>query len=176
MQEIIRINIFRFLFLILVQTLIISHINLPFNIQIFVYLLCIILLPIETPFWLVIVISFFTGLSIDLSYASLGLHSASCLCMGLCRNIFINNFLKNQAYDTDIKGTPNINTLKKTNFFKYVFTLLISFYICFAFLDVLSFKNFINTIFSALVNTIACFTICISIIYIFQSKKIKPKL
>jgi cell shape-determining protein MreD len=58
-------NIKRFLFLILLQVLVLNHVQWSGYVNPYVYILFIMMLPVETPRWLVILLGLITGLLID---------------------------------------------------------------------------------------------------------------
>jgi rod shape-determining protein MreD len=59
-------SILRFVVLILVQVLILNNIHLGGYINPYLYVLFILLLPIETPKWAVLILAFFLGLGVDI--------------------------------------------------------------------------------------------------------------
>ncbi len=79
----------RFLVLVAVQVLLIDHINLGGYINPPVYVLFILLLPFQTPGWLLLVSAFLLGLSVDIFSNSTGLHAASTVFMAFMRPTII---------------------------------------------------------------------------------------
>lgn len=77
MIEIIPRNIFRFIVLVLIQVLILNNIEFSGYINPFLYVLFILLLPFETPAWLLLVSGFALGLTVDLFMNTPGLHAAA---------------------------------------------------------------------------------------------------
>jgi hypothetical protein len=77
-------NAFRFFFLLLIQGLVLKGIELE-HINIFLYPLFIMLLPLELPHGLVVLAAFMMGLSVDMFYDSFGLHAAALVAVAFAR-------------------------------------------------------------------------------------------
>ena len=78
-------NIWRFIVLVLLQVLIFNNIQLSGFINPYVYVIFIILLPFETPKWLLLVLGFLLGLSIDLFTNTPGFHAFATVLMAFVR-------------------------------------------------------------------------------------------
>ena len=65
MNQILK-NIIRFVVLVFIQVAILNNIQISGFINPYMYVLFILLLPFETPNWILLVLSFFLGLSIDI--------------------------------------------------------------------------------------------------------------
>src|SRR5436190_763645 len=78
----IPINLFRFLLLLLAQILMFSNINFSPYINPYVFPLFILLLPFETPRWLLMLLGLTSGLILDIFLGSTGMHAAVCLLIG----------------------------------------------------------------------------------------------
>ena len=83
------INILRFIVLMAVQILIFSNIKFSPFINPYVYPLFLLLLPFETPRWLLLILGFATGLTLDFFLGSLGMHAAACLLLAFVRPLLI---------------------------------------------------------------------------------------
>src|SRR6476469_11049014 len=95
------INILRFIVLVAIQVFLLKNIvfygvNIPY-----LYILFIILLPFETPNWLLFFLAFLMGLTIDLFNDTLGLHAAACTILAFVRVIFISITVQKDNYDSD---------------------------------------------------------------------------
>lgn len=82
MNRLVVTNIFRFIALVLIQVLIMNKVNFYGFLNPYIYILFILLLPFETPGWLLLVLSFSMGLTVDLFSGTLGLHAASSVFAG----------------------------------------------------------------------------------------------
>lgn len=112
----------RFLLLVLLQVLVFSHIELSGYIQPYIYVLFILLLPFETPGWLLLILGFITGLSIDLFLNTPGLHSAATVFMAFLRPSALKAFAPRDGYET---GTsPTLAFYGSEWFLKYAIVLV----------------------------------------------------
>ena len=71
--------------LILFQILVLNNIQFSGYVNPYVYIMIILVLPSVTPAWLVLIISFLTGLTIDLFSGSPGMHASATLLAGFAR-------------------------------------------------------------------------------------------
>jgi rod shape-determining protein MreD len=78
-------HIVNFIFLILFQVLILNNIQVSGYINPYLYVLFIILLPFETPKWLLLVTGFMLGLSIDLFSNAIGMHTFATVLIAFLR-------------------------------------------------------------------------------------------
>jgi hypothetical protein len=85
MIALIPINILRIMLLLVAQILIFSNLHLGTWVSPYVYPLCILLLPFETPLWLIMLLGFGCGLSIDLFLGSMGMHASATLLLAYIR-------------------------------------------------------------------------------------------
>lgn len=66
----------------------------------FIYIGFIILLPIEFPVMLILLISFFYGLMVDIFYDTMGIHTAATVLIAYMRSYIINLLTPRGGYDT----------------------------------------------------------------------------
>lgn len=144
MVEIFVRNISRFLFLALIQGLIMNNILLtPLHISPFFYVLFILLLPFETPGWLLLVLSFFIGWSVDLFSNTFGIHAAACVAMAFLRPLILELNSPRDGYES---GTfPRVSYYGLAWFFKYALLLIFIHHILYFFIEAFSFKNILIT-------------------------------
>lgn len=102
-------NLVRAVFLLAVQVLVLRQLSIggaDFNyINIFLYPIFLMLLPMSTPIWLMMVIGFFYGFCIDVFYNTIGMHTAACVLTTFVRTPLL-QFLEPQGgYKQDISPT-----------------------------------------------------------------------
>ncbi len=85
MTNTITLNIARFLLLVLIQVLVLNNINFLGYINPYVYILFILLYPVQNNRLLFIFVSFLLGLSVDLFLDSGGVHAAACVFIAYIR-------------------------------------------------------------------------------------------
>lgn len=122
-------NILRFIILIFVQVFLLKNmvfysLNVPFF-----YILFILLLPFETPTWLLFILSFLMGIVIDMFNDTLGLHAAACTVLALMRVFFINITVQKDNYDSDPEPTLSIMGFRWFFFYTVILTLVHHFFV-----------------------------------------------
>lgn len=78
-------NIFRFIFLILLQVMVLNNINLFGNLNPQLYILFILLFPFNRSYTLLLFLSFLLGLGVDFFENSGGINAAACLTIAFIR-------------------------------------------------------------------------------------------
>jgi len=105
-------NIKRFFILVLIQVLILKQINIDwkgFNyIQLFIYPLFILMIPIKMQRSLLLLLAFFTGIVVDMFYDSPGLHASALVFLAFSRKYVLKFLEPVEGYNID--ATPNIRT------------------------------------------------------------------
>ena len=82
-------TVLRFVALILIQVLVLNHINFFGNINPYLYILFILVFPIRNNRTLIILLSFLLGLGVDLFSDSGGVHAAACVTIAYIRPIIL---------------------------------------------------------------------------------------
>jgi hypothetical protein len=88
MNNIYSSNIFRFLFLLLLQGLVFENIDFE-NIDIFVYPMFALMLPLNLPHGIVVALAFLMGISVDFFYNGFGLHAACLVIIAFARPLVL---------------------------------------------------------------------------------------
>jgi len=159
-------NIFRFIFLVFFQVFVLNNIQLGGYINPYMYVLFILMLPFETPKWLLLVSSFLLGLFIDMFSDTIGVHAAACVFIAYCRPAVLRVVSSKKEYEPGIY--PVIRDLGFRWFFSYSLILVSVHHILLFFLEIFSFREFFNTIFrsfSSIIFTMLLLVISQYIIY-----------
>lgn len=166
-NNIIFINIIRFVLLIALQVLLLNE--LPFGSSyIMIYPLAILLLPVSTPRVSVLLLAFFTGLIIDVFSNGGGLHTASLTAIGYLRSYILDTFQPRSGWDK--LDVPNLSQQGVTWFFYYSLIFFTIHHFIYFFLEVFSFANFFSTIFKTLLSLLSSLVI-VWIISLFFMRK-----
>jgi rod shape-determining protein MreD len=149
-------NFVRFLILILVQVLLFNHIEPGRFIHVYVYVLFILLLPFETPGWLLLVSAFLLGFSLDLFMDTPGIHASASVFMAFLRPVVLRRFAPRDGYET---GTlPRLPYYGLEWFIKYTVLLVAAHHLFLFTVDVFRFSEFhlvlVRTFFSTLLTTV----------------------
>ncbi|HON19192.1 MAG TPA: hypothetical protein PK990_08515 [Salinivirgaceae bacterium] len=137
-------NIFRAILLISLQIFVLNNIELGGFINPYLYILIIMLLPIETPGWLLLMISFATGYIIDTFVSTPGMHTMACVATGFLRHHLIQFSAPREGYDPN---TPISSTeFGFIWFFRYTLILTVLHHSILFLVESFGFHNFFQTL------------------------------
>ncbi len=96
-------HIIRFVILIAVQIMVLNNILFIGYINPYIYILFILLLPFDIQRWLILILAFCLGISVDAFQNTMGLHAFSCVLIAYCREPVLHFLLpqlknKKQSY------------------------------------------------------------------------------
>ena len=131
----------------------------------YVYILFIMMLPMETPKWAVLLMGFATGLIIDMFGNTSGLHTAAATLLAFARPGVLNLISPRDGYEPETSFTPQKLGLKW--FLAYVIILTVIHHFFYFYLEVFRLSEFFFTFFKALVNSVITIVIIIIGTYLF---------
>lgn len=155
-------NIFRFFFLVLFQVLILNNIQLSGYLNPFLYVLFILMLPFQTPKWLVLILAFIIGISVDMFSNTGGMHAAASVLMAFLRQPVLKLISPRDGYD--IVQRPTIQQFGFGWFFSYVGILVLIHHLCLFYMEAFHFTDFFSTFLRVILSTL--FTL--SLIFVSQ--------
>lgn len=163
-------NIIRFVVLILFQGLILNQVSLfDGQVQPMLYVLAILMLPIETPRWLVLVIAFVTGACIDLFTNTLGMHISAALVLGFLRGPVLGLLAPREGYEIGVR--PRIDSLGLSWFISYAGLLIFAHLFWLFFLEVFRLSEFFYTLLRIILSSVFTLVLAILVQYLFYFKK-----
>jgi hypothetical protein len=162
-------NIIRFIILILVQVLIIDNMELGRFINPFIYVLFIVLLPFETPNWLLLISGFILGISIDMFNDTAGMHAAACVFMAYIRPGILKLFSPREGYE--IGTQPTIQHLGVPWFVSYSAILILLHHLVLFYIEIFRFSEFFSTFFRVIVSSLFTLILVVLSQYLFYRKK-----
>ena len=162
-------NIFRFIILVLVQVLIIKNLELGRFINPFIYVLFIIMLPFDTPKWLLLLSGFTLGITIDMFYDTAGMHAAACVCMAYVRPGVLKLFSPRDGYE--IGTQPTIQYLGVPWFLSYSGILVLLHHLVLFYIEIFRLSEFFTTFFRVLVSSLFTMLLVVFSQYLFNRKK-----
>jgi len=151
-----------FALLILLQVFVFNNIQLSSYINPMIYILVILLLPFEISGWLLLVLGFITGLTIDMFMNTLGMHTSASVLLAFSRPYII-SFLSERA-DADYKGSPTMRATGIIWYVKYVVALVFIHHFFLFYIEVLSLNHFFLTLWRGLLSSL----VTSSVILVFQ--------
>jgi len=158
-------NIIRFLVLTLFQVFVLNNVQLSGYINPYIYILFILLLPFETPKWLLLIFAFLQGLTIDMFVQTPGMHAAACVFMAFLRPVIIGTISSKKEYEPGIQ--PSIQDLGFTWFVSYAGILTLAHHFVLFFAEVFRVSEFFTTLQRIIYST--AFTLVLIIVsqYVF---------
>src|SRR5258706_15989307 len=136
-------NILKFLFLILLQVIVLNHVQWSGYVNPYVYILFIMLLPVETPKALVLLFGLIAGLTVDMFANTSGLHAASTTLMAFARPGVLRLIAPRDDYEPETALTPQKMGLKW--FVTYVAILTLIHHLFYFYAEVFRFSEFFLT-------------------------------
>ncbi len=140
-----------FVLLFALQILLMNNIRFSGFINPYIYILFILLLPFETPSWLLLILSFFTGFLVDICSGTLGLHTAASVFAGFLRPYVLNVVSPREGYEQG--DLPGIRTYGFRWFITYVLILTFFHHLILFYLEVLRFDFFFHTLLRVVLST-----------------------
>ena len=116
-------NIVLFVVLVLLQAGVLNQVQLSGFINPYLYILFIILLPVGTPGWLVLLLSFGMGISIDMFSNSPGIHTSATVFAGFMRTFLLASLMPRETIEPT--GIPNIRLFGTSWFLKYSLMMVV---------------------------------------------------
>jgi hypothetical protein len=163
-------NIFRFIVLILFQGLVLNQVALLGGyVQPLLYVMAIILLPFELPLWVVLFISLFTGLSIDLFSSTLGMHMSACLVLAMVRSFTLKLLSPREGYEYGLQ--PRIEDMGLVWFLSYSGILVFAHHLWLFFIELFRFSEVWQTMGRVMLSTIFTVMLIVLIQYLFYNKR-----
>ena len=143
--------IFLFVLSVLIQTLVFDNIQISNYINVLFYILFILLLPINTNKFLVLVLAFFLGLSIDIFNSTQGLHASATVLLAFLRPFVLEIYAPREEYD--INKTPGIKNYGFSWFIKYCLTLILIHHIFLFSIEIFNFSHFFFALGKAIISS-----------------------
>jgi len=169
MNKLIVINIARFIILVLLQVLVFNRINLGGYLNPYIYVMFILLLPFETPKWLLLISAFFLGLGVDLFSGTIGMHAAASTFMAFMRPTASRVISSKREYETGIQ--PGINDLGMLWFVSYTLLLVFLHHLLYFYLEVFRFDEFFSTLWRVILSTLLTSFLIILLDILFKGEK-----
>ena len=136
-------NIVLLIILIPIQVLLLDQINFGGSVNPYLYVLFILLLPFETPGWLMLMLAFLLGLIVDLFSGTVGMHAASTVLLAFFRPFVVRRISAHREFETGMKITIFETGFKW--FFLYTFLLVLVHHIALFYIEVFRFSGFFQT-------------------------------
>lgn len=155
-----------FIVLVAVQVLFLNQIQFSGFINPYIYILFIMLLPLNSPRYAVLLLAFAIGLAVDVFSNSLGIHTAAAVFIAYLRPIIIRAITNREEELSDYPG------LAKTGFawfITYTTIMVVIHHAILFYIEVFSFQDFFSTLYRVFLSSIfSIFVIVLSQFIIFR--------
>ncbi|NNC49665.1 MAG: rod shape-determining protein MreD [Flaviramulus sp.] len=166
MNNLFSIHTVRFFVLVLVQVLILNHINFLGYINPYFYILFIALFPIKNNRVILILLSFFLGLTIDLFLDTGGIHAAACVFIAYIRPVIL-KFSFGTIYEHQ---TVKFNSVDFDSKLIYLTLLTVMHHLVLFSLEIFSISKILLVLQKTLFSSIFTILLSITVTIIFSRK------
>jgi rod shape-determining protein MreD len=157
-----------FILLILLQILLFNNIEFSGYVNPFVYVMFILLLPIEIPSWLLLLLSFGTGLIMDIFSGSPGMHTSATLFAGFIRPYILRVISPRDGYEQG--SDPSMLSYGFQWFFTYTLLMILVHHTVLFYLEVFRFAEFFRTLLRVVLSSMFSITFILLIEYYRKGK------
>ncbi len=155
-----------FIGLVLTQVLILNHIQFSGFVNPYIYILFVLLLPLSTPRYAVLIFAFLMGISIDIFSNSLGIHSFATVFIGYIRPLVIRVI---SSREEDMSDYPGLMQNGIVWFLSYVSIMVLVHHTILFYLEVFTFANFFSTLMRVFFSSVfSIFAIVLSQLIVFR--------
>lgn len=141
-----------FILLLLLQVLLLNNINFGGYINPYVYIMFIMLLPVEIPGWILLIISFFTGLFVDFFSGTTGMNAGATVVAGFIRPYVLRIISPRDGYEP---GTaPSMLVYGFRWFLIYSLLIVSVHHFVLFFLEVFRFADFFRIILRIILSSV----------------------
>lgn len=151
--------LFNFVAFVLIQVLLLNNLQLSAFMNPYIYVLFIITLPFSTPRWLLLILGFITGLTVDIFMNTWGIHASATVFMAFLRPFILSSFSPRDGYDPGTLPVPADYGLGW--FFKYSAIMVTTHHLFLFFVEAFSMADFFLILWKSLLSALA------SMIFIF---------
>ncbi|MCF0200192.1 MAG: rod shape-determining protein MreD [Bacteroidales bacterium] len=162
-------NILRFVLLVLFQVLIVNNIRLGGYVQPQVYIIFIMLLPLNIPKWQLLLLGFGLGFCIDLFTGTLGLHSFACTLMAFARPTIVK--LSSGSQKTENNHEPSLNQEGVAWFLRYTLCMVLVHHFSLFLVESFSFRLLGQVVLRVMLSAPVSIFLIMMILFLFKSEK-----
>ena len=155
-----------FILLVLLQVLLFNNIQFSGYVNPYIYIMFILLLPVEIPSWLLLLLSFSIGSIIDFYTGSPGMHSSASVLAGFIRPFVLRFISPRDGYEPG--ANPSMLIYGFRWFLLYTLTIVLVHHTALFYLEVFRFTDFFRTFLRVILSSL--FTIVFVLIIEFYRK------
>ncbi len=140
-----------FILLVLFQVLLFNNIQFSGYINPYIYVLFILLLPVDIPAWLLLIISFFTGVIIDYFSGSPGIHSSATVLTGFIRPYVLRFISPRDGYESG--ASPSMQAYGFRWFLTYSVIIILVHHTALFYFEVFRLTDFFRTLLRVILSS-----------------------
>lgn len=167
-NEIIK-QLIRFAFLLFLQVLVLNNIQFSGYINPYLYILFILMMPFDTPAWIVLLSGFLMGISVDTFMNTAGMHAAATVFMAFVRSYVLKLFAPREGYEFGTE--PTLRYMGPAWYISYSGILVAIHHFIFFYIEVFRFSEF----FSTFLRVILSFLFTMVLVMLSQFLIYKPR-
>ncbi|MFP4023455.1 MAG: rod shape-determining protein MreD [Thiohalospira sp.] len=143
--------LFNFILLVLLQVFVLNNIQFSGYINPYIYVVFILTLPFETPKWLLLVLGFSMGITIDLFSNTIGMHSSATVFMAFLRPFVLKIISPRDGYESETY--PQLRYYGGSWFLKYSIILVFAHHLFLFYIEVFRFSDFFATLLRVILSS-----------------------
>jgi rod shape-determining protein MreD len=155
-----------FILLLLLQVLLFDNIEFSGYVNPYVYIMFILLLPVEIPAWLLLILSFGTGLIIDIFSGTPGMHASATVLAGFSRPYVLRLISPRDGYEPG--EDPSMMFYGFRWFLIYASIIVLIHHTALFYLEVFRFTDFFRTLLRVLLSSL--FSVTFILLFEFTRK------
>lgn len=153
-------NIFRLVFLVLLQVIVLDHLDVANGYIVpYLYVLFLLMLPFETPAWLALIIGTATGLIMDTFSDTAGIHMSACTVMMYARIFVLRLVQPREGYEYGMR--PTVPRMGFAWFITYAGILILVHHLWLFFIEIFRFEMGFVTISRAVLSAAFTLVLCL---------------
>ena len=157
-----------FIILILLQVLLFNNIEFSGYVNPWIYVMFILLLPCEISAWLLLLIAFFTGLTIDLFCGSIGMHTSATVLAGFVRPYIMRFISPRDGYEPG--SDPSIAIYGFKWYLIYTSIIILIHHTALFYLEVFRLTGFFRTLLRVVLSSLFSITFIVLLEYARKRK------
>jgi hypothetical protein len=153
-------QLWRFIALVLLQVLVLDHLDMANGYVVpYLYVLFLLRLPFSVPEWAQLLIGFATGLVMDLFSGTPGMHTSACVVMCYARPLLLRMLAPRGGYE--FGRTPTLHDMGSAWFITHAGVLILIHHLWLFFAEAYRFDEFFSTFLRALLSTAFTLILCL---------------
>ncbi|MBL7964794.1 MAG: rod shape-determining protein MreD [Flavobacteriales bacterium] len=153
-------NILRFLFLILLQALVLDHLDVANGMVVpSLYVLFVLMLPFELPAWALLLLGFGTGSVMDVFTSTPGMHAAACTVLAYARPHVLRLIAPREGYEFGLQ--PTVQDMGLSWAFTYIGLLVLLHHLTLFQLEAFGSGSWWRTLLRILLSSTATLLLCL---------------